>query len=219
MKKIKPIYLVIISLCSGLLIGYTLVRSHFKNESTTFKHRAKFQQLVTNNIIKIHDNVTLSENEIYNQPYLRALATQDLIELNQALPEKDTSDYISAVRHIIHDYVKLMELKQENNRIKKLLEFYENEYVPCRQTNINLGFMMKKKKQHPKTLTYNELKKYNIPLDESFKDGYYNLSSSIYNNTQLVIIQTKHTNHLYGYIVSKNLEGVLINLSANSLFI
>ena len=206
MKKIKSIYLVIIGLCIGLLIGYIFVRAHFKNEITMFKHRAKFQQLVTSTIIKVHDNITLSENEIYNGPYLRSLIHRDLVELNRALPEKDTSDYILAVGHVINSYVGLMDLKKENSRLKKLLEFYENEYVPCSQMNINFGFMMNKKLQDNKTLTYDELKKYNIPLDESFKDGYYDLSSSIYDiNTELVIIQT-NTKHLYGYLVSKNLD-------------
>ena len=205
MKKFKPAYLVIICLCFGLLIEYICVSSHYKSKITALKHQDTLQQLVNKNFTKIHDNIILFENDIYNQPYLRDLIKQDLVELNRALPEKNTSNYTDAVSYIIHDYVKFMTLKDDNNRIKKLLEFYENDLVPCTQININYSFLLDRNR-FLKPLTYNDLKDYKIPLNKLYKDVDYHLSSPIYNDNQFVIINDKPNRHLYGYIVSKNLE-------------
>ncbi|QWX85019.1 hypothetical protein H0I23_05115 [Cellulophaga sp. HaHaR_3_176] len=142
MKKIKSIYLVIISLILGLIISFIVTTNHYENKIRKAEHIIELQKKSANFLQKIEDYSEELKKEEANKNFLKMKIQTELVELN-VLTTNDHKDYFSnATKLIVRNYFDHEKLKLEHERIAKLLDYYENEFVPCRVKIINEDFLI-----------------------------------------------------------------------------
>ncbi|WFO16891.1 hypothetical protein M601_003685 [Cellulophaga baltica 4] len=90
---------------------------------------------------------------------------------------------------IVKNYAAHLKLTTEYERVTKLLEYYGNDYQPCRVKEIN-NFYLRTEIEQSEELTQEELKSHSldyIPNTGNNRDTYY-LTKLVHVNTRMVII-------------------------------
>ncbi len=137
--------------------------------------------------------------------FIRVSINSELARL-QLSTTKDTNEHYSkATKLIVKNYAAHLKLTTEYERVTKLLEYYENDYQPCRVKEIN-NFYLRTEIEQSEELTKEELKSHSldyIPNTGNNRDTYY-LTKLVHVNTRMVIISNYDQQLLIAYFVFGN---------------
>ncbi len=137
--------------------------------------------------------------------FIRVSINTELARLQLSTTKDANEHYSKATKLIVKNYAAHLKLTTEYERVTKLLEYYENDYQPCRVKEIN-NFYLRTEIEQSEELTQEELKSYSldyIPTTDNNRDTYY-LTKLVQVNTGMVIISNYDQQLLIAYFVFGN---------------
>jgi hypothetical protein len=205
MKKNKFIYIILFSLIVGLITGYVATKNYYQEKIDHAETIHIQQETLVETLQQIGDYFEEFQEGTGSHSFLRASINSELIELQNSATDDANDHYSKAAKLIVKNYAAHVKLTTEYERVTKLLEYYENDYQPCRVKEIN-NFFLRTEIEQSEELTQEELKSYSldyIPTTGNNRDTYY-LTKLVHVNTRMVIISNYDQQVLIAYFVFGN---------------
>jgi len=206
----------ILAIC--VLIGAAIGVYFFKNQqlearAELLELEAERQNEMLNTLQDVHNNFKLLDDPEHARTFVKSSIDRGLVELRLMVDVKDSSDLGKINMIIVEDYMAHQDLKLENSRLKKLLEYYENQrFKPCNVFAINYPTIMHEMHEAEK-IKKEDLATYKIPYTYTSKNRHdnYFITNSFNGNKQMVIVQNWKEHRLLAYLIlNKQEEPILV---------